>query len=267
MHLTLYQVDAFTEEPFRGNPAAVCVLPSPREAYWMQDVAREMNLSETAFLVPVADGYHLRWFTPTREVDLCGHATLAAAHVLWETGLLDPSEAARFSTQSGTLSARRRGGRIEMDFPAEPPREAPLSDALRGALGLAGDPVFAGHNRMDAFVVLPSEAAVRALTPEMTRLGAIDVRGVIATAPADDDGIDFVSRFFAPACGVPEDPVTGSAHCCLGPYWQQRLGKDDLVGYQASPRGGTVYVAPRGDRVLLAGHAVTVLKAEMVAGA
>ena len=267
MHLTLYQVDAFTEQPFRGNPAGVCVLPSPREAWWMQDVAREMNLSETAFLVPVADGYHLRWFTPGGEVDLCGHATLASAHVLWETGLLDAAAPAVYATKSGRLTARHQDGRIVMDFPAEPASEIPLSDDLRAALRLDEAPVFVGRNRMDVLVVLGSEAAVRAAAPDFNRLAEIETRGVILTAEADDDGIDFVSRFFAPALRVNEDPVTGSAHCCLGPYWHGRLGREALVGRQLSERGGTVYVRHAGDRVELGGHAVTVLKAEMLAGA
>lgn len=263
MPQTIYQVDAFAEQPFTGNPAAVCVLPEPRDATWMQNVAREMNLSETAFLVRRADGsYDLRWFTPGIEVDLCGHATLASAHLLWELGALTPDQEAVFHTKSGRLSARQQNGRIVMDFPAEPPRETNAPAGLLEAIG--AEPAFVSRNRMDYLLRFGSEAAVRALKPDMSRLGRLDVRGVIATAEADDEAYDFISRFFAPAAGVPEDPVTGSAHCCLGPFWQQQLGKDHLVGYQASDRGGTVYIHPAGDRVFLGGHAVTVMKGTLL---
>ncbi len=262
MSLPLYQVDAFTHRPFAGNPAAVCLLPEPRDDAWQQAVAREMNLSETAFLIPAADGFTLRWFTPTAEVDLCGHATLAAAHVLWTTRRLDPAATARFHTRSGLLTARRApGGWITMDFPAEPATPAEPPPGLAEALGAR--PAFVGRNRMDLLVELADAATVRRLTPRLDRLEAIDARGVIVTAPGDDDHADFVSRFFAPRVGVPEDPVTGSAHCCLGPFWQQRLGRPVLTGYQASARGGLVRVEPRGERVLLSGQAVTVLRGEL----
>lgn len=258
MSQTIYQIDAFADRPFAGNPAAVCVLPEPRDAVWMQNVAREMNLSETAFLVCRADGsYDLRWFTPGMEVDLCGHATLASAHLLWEIDALSPGQEAVFHTLSGRLSARQQDGRIVMNFPAEPPSEIEAPAGLIEAIGM--EPVFVSRNRMDYLLLYDSEVTVRALEPDMSRLACIAMRGVIATAEADNEGMDFVSRFFAPAAGVPEDPVTGSAHCCLGPFWQERLGKDRLVGYQASNRGGTVYLHPKGDRVYLGGSAVTVM--------
>lgn len=265
MPQTITQVDAFADAPFAGNPAAVCVLERPADDRWMQLVAREMNLSETAFLHREAgDAYRLRWFTPRVEVDLCGHATLASAHVLWEEGHLDPSRPARFLTRGGPLAAERRDdGTIAMDFPAVPaePGEAPpgLADALGRPLA------WFGTNGMDALAVLDSEADVRALRPDLGRLEALPVRGLIATAAADSSGIDFVSRFFAPRAGVPEDPVTGSAHCALGPYWGDRLGRPEMIGYQASERGGFVRVELRGDRVTLAGRAVTVLRGTLLA--
>lgn len=259
----LYQVDAFTARPFAGNPAAVCLLDAPRDASWMQHVAAEMNLAETAFLMrSAAGGWDLRWFTPTVEVDLCGHATLASAHVLWEVGELPTRETARFHTRSGLLTADRRGDLIELDFPAEPAVPTPPPGGLAEALG--AEPLWVGQNRMDLLVELPSEAAVRALAPDLRQLAAFPVRGVIATARAEGGRFDFVSRFFAPRSGVDEDPVTGSAHCCLGPFWRERLGKDELLAYQASPRGGEVRVRVAGERVKLGGHAVTVLRGELV---
>ncbi len=264
MSVTIIQVDAFTAEPFGGNPAAVCVLPRPADPAWMQRVAREMNLSETAFLVRRGSGgYDLRWFTPAVEVDLCGHATLAAAHVLWEDGHVSRAAPAEFHTRSGRLSAVRRDGWIEMDLPAEPAEPAPAPDGLADALG--AEPVFVGRNRFDYLVEVAAEETVRALAPDIRRLGALPVRGVIVTARAETDGFDFVSRFFAPRAGVDEDPVTGSAHCCLGPYWRGRLGRDAFTAWQASARGGLVKVAVAGDRVRLAGQAVTVLRGELLA--
>jgi PhzF family phenazine biosynthesis protein len=266
MPLTIYQVDSFTRRPFAGNPAGVCVLPAARDAAWMQAVAAEMNLSETAFLVPRPDGsWDLRWFTPAVEVDLCGHATLASAHVLWETGRLAATAAARFQTKSGLLTATRTGDRIEMDFPAKPVEQAKPPPDLLAALG--GETRWVGRNGMDYFVELADERAVRGLAPDFTRLARVACRGVIVTAKADaGTDADFVSRFFAPQSGIAEDPVTGSAHCALGPFWRDRLGRDDLVGEQVSRRGGVVAVRCAGDRVILGGHAVTVLRAELVAG-
>ena len=264
MGLPIVQVDAFTDRPYAGNPAAVCLLPAPREAEWLQLVAREMNLSETAFLVRQEDGFDLRWFTPTVEVDLCGHATLASAHVLWETGLLRPHEQARFHTRSGLLTADRHDGWIELDFPAEPEERADPPAALVRALGAA--PRYVGRNRFDYLVEVDSEETVRDLRPDLALLATVPTRGVIVTSRAASPEHDFVSRFFAPGVGVAEDPVTGSAHCCLGPSWAGRLNKQEFVAYQASARGGVVRVRVRGDRVLLGGQAVTVLRGELAEG-
>jgi predicted PhzF superfamily epimerase YddE/YHI9 len=258
------QVDAFTAEPFAGNPAAVCVLPAPRDAAWMQAVAREMNLSETAFLVRRDDGFDLRWFTPATEVDLCGHATLASAHALWEGGLLAPGELARFHTRSGLLTARRDGEWIELDFPALPDAPVDPPPGLTDALGAR--PTYIGQSRFDLLVELDGEDVVRALAPDFTRLRALGARGVIVTSRASTPGLDFVSRFFAPGAGIDEDPVTGSAHCCLGPYWAGRLGKQTLAARQVSARGGDVRVTVADDRVRLGGRAVTVLRGELLVG-
>lgn len=264
MTLTITQVDAFTNEPFAGNPAAVCLLPTSPDATWMQRVAREMNLSETAFLVRRSDGeFDLRWFTPAVEVDLCGHATLASAHVLWEEGHLPPDAPAVFHTRSGRLSATRRADWIEMDFPAEPAEPVPAPAGLADALG--AEPAWVGRNRFDYLVEVDTQGTVERLAPDFARLKKLETRGVIVTARADADGVDFVSRFFAPGTGVDEDPVTGSAHCCLGPFWQQHLGRDAFTARQVSERGGLVKVVVRGDRVLLLGQAVTVLRGEVLA--
>lgn len=262
--MRITQVDAFTDRPFAGNPAAVCVLPGPADERWMQDVAREMNLSETAFLHPEPDGWRLRWFTPQVEVALCGHATLASAHVLWEDGRLPTKEQARFHTRSGLLTARRAGAWIELDFPAMPPVACGAPADLARALGVAASG-FVGSNDMDFLVEVDSAETVRRLRPDFTLLRGVTARGVIVTARADRPEYDFVSRFFAPAVGVDEDPVTGSAHCCLGPFWAGRLGKPSLTGHQASARGGVVRVRHAGARVLLGGQAVTVLTGELVA--
>jgi PhzF family phenazine biosynthesis protein len=263
MGQTIIQVDAFTDRPFAGNPAAICVMPAPRDERWMQDVAREMNLSETAFLHREEDGYRLRWFTPAVEVDLCGHATLASAHVLWSEGHLPPEAPARFHTRSGLLTAARDGDWIELDFPSKPVGQVTLSrDELTEALGA---PVrFTALNQFDCLAEVESEDVLRALKPNIASLSAFPVRGIIVTARASMSGYDFVSRFFAPRLAVDEDPVCGSAHCCLGPYWAERLGKSDLLGYQASARGGVVRVRVRGARVHLGGRAVTVLRGELV---
>lgn len=265
----IFQVDAFTSEPLGGNPAAVCLLDEARPDAWMQRVAAEMNLSETAFLLPENGAFDLRWFTPTHEVPLCGHATLASAHVLWESGLVPAGAELRFRTRSGVLEARRAGPRIELDLPAYPPRETALPSAVRVALGV--EPRFAGCTAerglgdLDYLMELASEREVRGLRPDFARLGR-DVRaGIIVTARSETNGLDFVSRYFAPAFGIDEDPVTGVAHCCLVPYWSARLGKKELVGYQASARGGTVHGRLEGERVLLSGEAVTVLRGTLTA--
>jgi PhzF family phenazine biosynthesis protein len=259
----IVQVDAFTEEPFRGNPAAVCLLERARDERWMQEVAREMNLSETAFLLPDGEQYQLRWFSPAVEVDLCGHATLASAHVLWENGRLAPAATARFLTRSGPLSAVRAGEWIEMDFPATPPSPADPPEGLLEALGLDWA-VAVGKSRFDYLVEVDSVERVRLLKPDMSALRRVETRGVMVTCASDTAPADFVSRFFAPSAGVDEDPVTGSAHCCLAPYWAIRIGRSELTGVQLSARGGLVRVAWRGDRVRLSGHAVTVMRGELI---
>ena len=263
MSIVITQVDAFTDKPFAGNPAAVCILPKAPEDQWMRNVACEMNLSETAFLVPRAGDYDLRWFTPAVEVDLCGHATLASAHVLWQDGHLARGAQARFHTRSGLLLAEQCGDWIEMDFPAkmEQPAEAPAD--LPAALGL--EPVYVGRNQFDYLVEVESEEALRAAQPDHSRLRKLPVRGVIVTARSASSDFDFVSRFFAPGAGVDEDPVTGSAHTCLGPYWNKRLGKSEFLAFQASARGGVVRVRCSGDRVFLGGQAVTVMRGELLA--
>ena len=269
MPLPITQVDAFTSTPFSGNPAAVCVLTAPRKETWMANVAREMNLSETAFLVPdIVDhgAFQLRWFTPTVEIALCGHATLASAHVLWEEGRLAPHVSARFHTKSGLLTCTRIGTWIEMDFPAtfvepaEPP--AQLAEALGAEFK------FVGRSKFDYLLELDGEETVRALSPNQHLLRQLPVRGIIVTSlanPANTQHYDFVSRFFAPGSGVDEDPVTGTAHCALAPYWSSRIGKHEMIGFQASPRGGIVKVRPVEDRVFLSGQAVTVLRGELIA--
>jgi len=263
MNQRVHVVDAFTDRAFGGNPAAVCILAGARDDTWRQAVAREMNLSETAFLEKRADGgYTLRWFTPAVEVDLCGHATLASAHILWESGELSAGHKALFHTRSGILSAVKQGDWIEMDFPSEPEKAADAPAALIEALG--AKLAYTGRNRFDYLVEVEHEDIVRGLSPDMTRLKKVDTRGVIVTSRSRMAGYDFVSRFFAPAVGVDEDPVTGSAHCCLGPYWGGKLGKKVLRAYQASSRGGTLRVGLRDDRVLIGGQAVTVLRADLL---
>lgn len=258
----IIQVDAFTNRPFAGNPAAVCILEELRDDSWMQNVAREMNLSETAFLLKQADGYNLRWFTPEAEVALCGHATLASAHVLWQDGHLRPGEEARFFTKSGLISARLKDAWIEMDFPSEPEQQVAAPPELITALGVI--PVYTGRNRFDYLVEIESERELRSLRPDLALLRTVPMRGVMVTCRSITKDYDFISRFFAPAAGINEDPVTGSAHCCLGPYWQKRLKRFAFYAYQASSRGGVVHVRVTGDRVILSGQAVTVMRGELV---
>jgi PhzF family phenazine biosynthesis protein len=262
MPQSIVQVDAFTDRPFAGNPAAVCILEEPRDEPWMRSVAAEMNLSETAFLHREGDAWHLRWFTPEVEVDLCGHATLASAHVLWQDELLPYDQEARFRTRSGVLTSALQGDWISMDFPAKPEQAAPAPDGLERALGVK--PIYTGRSQFDWLVEVESEDVLRALTPDLGLLATVDARGVIVTAQGKGTGHDFVSRFFAPRVGVPEDPVTGSAHCVLAPFWSRRLGRDELTGYQASRRGGVVKVRTVGDRVVLGGQAVTVMRGELI---
>ena len=259
---TLHVVDAFTAKAFAGNPAAVCLLDESADKVWMQLVAREMNLSETAFLHPIEGGYSLRWFTPAVEVELCGHATLASAHTLWETGALASDQSARFHTLSGWLTCRREGDWIEMDFPATPAAPCATPPGLVEALG--AEFLWTGSNGMDHLVEVTDERTLRGLKPNFTALALLTARGVIVTCRSGLLEFDFVSRFFAPAAGVNEDPVTGSAHCTLGPYWHTKLGKSDFTAYQASARGGVVKVGVRGERVLLRGQAVMMSRVELM---
>jgi PhzF family phenazine biosynthesis protein len=261
MVLPLFHVDAFTDRPFAGNPAAVCLLPSWKTDSWLQAVAREMNLSETAFLVTQPDHFDLRWFTPKIEVDLCGHATLASAHVLWQQGQAI-GDVIRFSTRSGILKAIRHGDEIELDFPLKPEETADAPSGLLEALGVSAK--YVGKNQFDYLVEVESEAALRALAPDFKRLAAVSVRGIIVTSTSADPRFDFMSRFFAPGAGIDEDPVTGSAHCCLGDFWSKRLDKKEFVAFQASTRGGVVKVRVTKDRAFLGGTAVTVAKGELL---
>jgi PhzF family phenazine biosynthesis protein len=265
MHGTIpiYHVDAFTDKPFAGNPAAVCILESPMPEDWMQSVAGEMNLAETAFVCATADGFDLRWFTPAVEVDLCGHATLASAHVLWETERLGRLDSARFSTRSGILTCVQHEGLIEMDFPAEPASPTTAPPGLLAALGVEAG--YVGRNRFDYLVEVKDAGTLRTLKPDLRRIAEISARGIIVTCRSDEARYDVRSRLDAPAAGIEEDPPTGSAHCCLGPFWQAHLGRSSLTGYQASRRGGIVGMKMQGDRVRLSGHAVTVLRGALLA--
>jgi PhzF family phenazine biosynthesis protein len=262
-------VDAFTAEPYRGNPAGICVLPDAASDGWMQSVAIEMNHAETAFLVKEDDGYNLRWFTPGAEVDLCGHATLASAHYLWEIGALRSGEQARFHTRSGLLTADQLFldgiAWIEMDFPSERVSAVAAPAGLAAMLG--AEPIFVGRNRMDYLVELKDEPEVRSLRPDLKQIADLsdreDVRGIIVTAEGTNTGADIVSRCFYPRCQIDEDPVTGSAHCALAPYWIERLGKPEIIAYQASARGGWLRLRLAGDRVKLRGQAVTTLRGEL----
>lgn len=257
--MKIYQADAFTEQPYKGNPAAVCIMEEYPAERWMQDVAAEMNLAETAFLVPHNDGYKLRWFTPNSEVDLCGHATLASAHILWEKGFIRPDQEAVFYTKSGLLSAKISDGWIQLNFPATPEVSINAPQELIEALGVK--PVHTGKNVFDYLVEVEAEETVKNLQPDFTKLMRVPMRGVIVTAKSIE--YDFISRFFAPEVGIFEDPVTGSAHCCLGPYWQKKTGKDMFIAYQASERGGVLKVQVTGDRVLISGKAVTVMEGSL----
>jgi PhzF family phenazine biosynthesis protein len=262
MSLPIFQVDAFTNRPFAGNPAAVCLLSSPQPDERLQAIALEMNLSETAFLLPQADAdcdYNLRWFTPTTEVDLCGHATLASAHILWSENYLPQTAIARFRTRSGLLTAKnnhQEGDWIELNFPAIASRPASIPNLLQQALNI---PIVAiVQNDQDYIVEAESETIVRQMQPNVALLRQLPMNGVIVTSRGSE--FDFVSRYFAPNVGIDEDPVTGYAHCCLAPYWGDRLQKSSFLAYQASSRGGMVKVDLVGDRILLNGQAITVLR-------
>ncbi len=262
MHAELHLVDAFTSSAFRGSPAGVCIPDGPADVAWMQQVAAELKHSETAFLFPEGTKWNLRWFTPTKEVELCGHATLAAASVLWETGRVSRKKPITFETLSGTLVVREDEDWISMDFPAEPAATSMPVPGLGQALGV--EPLYTGRNRFDILVELPLADDVCSLGPDLNALAAIQTRGIIVTAVSDQPQIDFVSRFFAPSAGVPEDPVTGSAHCCLAPYWGGKLKKTEMVGFQCSARGGSVRVKLNGDRVSLEGHAVHIFSGKLL---
>jgi PhzF family phenazine biosynthesis protein len=256
----IYQVDSFTDKVFKGNPAGVCILPGPMDERLMQDIAMEMSLAETAFLCRHADGYDLRWFTPETEEELCGHATLASAHILWETGAIGNSQEAVFYTRSGRLSAKKENGYIVLDFPAERDTQMETPDEIKRALNVPI--IYTGKNRLDYIVEVENEDIVKTLDPDLKVIKDFCTRGVIVTSRSKDPQYDFVSRFFDPGEGIPEDPVTGSAHCCLGPYWGGILQKKEMKAFQASKRGGVINVTLCGDRVLLGGKAVTVFRAE-----
>ena len=258
--MKVYQVDAFTDVIFKGNPAGVCILSRPLHEKWMQDIAMEMNLSETAFLYRQGDGFNLRWFTPEEEEELCGHATLASAHILWETGVIGLQDEAVFYTRSGKLTAKKDGEFIVLDFPIEEDTQVETPRELELSLGV---PIlYTGRNRMDYIVEVEDEETVRELEPDPEIMKGLETRGVIVTSRSSDPRYDFVSRFFAPGSGIPEDPVTGSAHCCLAPYWERRLGKNKFIAYQTSKRGGLLKITTNGSRVYIAGKAVTVFCAE-----
>jgi PhzF family phenazine biosynthesis protein len=259
----IYVVDAFTDRPFSGNPAAVCLPPTWPADSWLHKVAAEMNLSETAFLVANNDGFDLRWLTPQVEVDLCGHATLASAFVLWHAGRAPLDKPIAFHTRSGTLTAARRGDAIELDFPLQSVSEIAPPAGLLEALGTSA--TYVGKGSFDYLVEVESERALRALAPDFRKLASVPVRGVIVTARSSREEFDFVSRFFAPASGIDEDPVTGSAHCTLASHWREKTGENEFKAYQASARGGSIGVRIEGQRVLLTGRAVLVVQGQLVA--
>jgi predicted PhzF superfamily epimerase YddE/YHI9 len=255
----LFQVDAFASSPFTGNPAGVCLLPSAADETWMRLLAREVNVSETAFLYEEKKMYRLRWFTPVSEVALCGHATLASAHILWQQGDLAAHEVARFLTQSGELTARKSGEWIEMDFPSTPVSPSAINVNWGAVIGT--QPLFVGVSCHDLFVEVESEEVLRDLSPDVRAVRNLPYRGLVVTARSSS--FDFVSRFFAPAIGLAEDPVTGSTHCALAPYWSKKLGKTELKAFQESARGGELLVRQQADRIVISGKAVTVFGIEL----
>lgn len=261
MSIPFFQIDAFTNKPFGGNSAAVCLLPTPGEEKWMQNVAAEMNLSETAFLHPQKEGYSLRWFTPTTEVDLCGHATLAATQALFEQGLMRDQEPVQFFTKSGCLTAIKKKDIIELNFPIEPAKPITPPSYLLEALGV--NAIFVGKNRFDYLIEVATVGDVQNLKPDFNQLKNLQLRGVMITAKSDSSQCDFVSRFFAPGAGINEDPVTGSAHCCLGPYWSSKLGKTEMVAHQISQRKGELFLRLSDNRIFISGQAITILQGEL----
>ena len=264
MRQSIIQVDSFTNQAFRGNPAAVCVLTSPQDDRWMQSIAQEMNLSETAFIVKQGQSYSLRWFTPTTEVPLCGHATLASAHVLWTEGYASTGQELQFETKSGILTARYQDDWIELNFPVNRSQDIPPITKLGDALGVPLKTVL--YNSLGYLVEIASAEKVRQLQPNYTLLRQLPISNVIVTSRAEkDSNYDFVSRFFAPGLGIDEDPVTGAAHCCLAPYWRDRFHQDQFLAYQASSRGGEIKINyDGGDRVFLQGQAVTVMRGDLL---
>jgi predicted PhzF superfamily epimerase YddE/YHI9 len=254
--IPLYQVDAFSDQPFRGNPAGVCLLPEAQPESWMQAVAAEMNLSETAFLVKNGADFDLRWFTPKTEVDLCGHATLASAHILFETETVATDATIRFHSLSGLLTATKQQDWIELNFPV---RKITLIGEVEGATDAAGSvPDETYESAGNLLYVYKEEAIIRSMTPDFSALAKTGYHGLIVTAPASTPPFDFVSRFFAPNLGVNEDPVTGSAHCTLAPFWQEMLHKNQMLAYQCSVRGGILKVRVSAERVYISGQALTV---------
>jgi PhzF family phenazine biosynthesis protein len=263
--MKIYQVDAFTTQPFKGNPAGVCLLEKAMPENWMRSLAMEMNLSETAFILAGKDAFSLRWFTPRKEVRLCGHATLATAHTLWESGIVKKDDSIQFDTLSGRLTARRDGEWIELDFPARPTTPCDPRPDINSALGIEPVATAISPSEMGDYLLLElaSDAAVRDLAPDFIQLEACQARAVIVTSRSEDPAYDFVSRFFAPWLGIKEDPVTGSAHCYLAPYWAGKLGKKNFMAYQASARGGVMGCRWEGERVFLKGQAVTIFQGTM----
>jgi PhzF family phenazine biosynthesis protein len=263
MSIEVHRIDAFTSEPFKGNPAAVCRLDGPADEGWMRNVAKEMNLSETAFFYPIDGGYHLRWFTPKAEVDLCGHATLATAYYLFENEVEPVDKPVRFNTRSGWVSAVPEGDWIVMDFPANPPQQIEEPQRLAEALGVQAIS-YVGAYPKAYLVEVADDSVVRSLKPDMQRIQQFPVQKICVTASDSTGHADIVSRLFAPAIGIYEDPVNGNSHTALAPYWSQKLGKTELLSHYASQRGGEVRVHHEGDRVRIAGQAVTSLAGHMV---
>jgi PhzF family phenazine biosynthesis protein len=259
--MQIYQVAAFTEEPFHGNPAVVCFLSEPKNDGWMQSVATEMNMPVTAFLYKNDDHYSLRWFTSTTEIPICGHGTLASAHILYDLNHISREASATFMTKSGWLTANFNAGWIEFTFPSKPDQKTIAPKKLNQALGVK--PTYVGKNHFDYIVEVEGEDVVKNLKPNIDIIAQMPVRGVIVTSVSNSNKYDFVSRFFSPAQGIDEDAVTGSAHCCLGPYWERKLNKSDFIAFQASSRGGILKIRVNGERVLLAGKAMTVLEGKL----
>ncbi len=264
MNIPIFQVDAFTVKPFKGNPAGVCLLEQPRDAAWMQAIATEMRLSETAFLSPKGNDYNLRWFTPSTEVDLCGHATLASAHILFELGFYDPDETIFFHTRSGVISATFNHGTIELDMPLIRPVPAESSPLLEEILGQVPLAVARSEDKSILLAEIADPAALETFDPDFKKISTLEEINLVITAQTSEGKFDFISRFFSPKTGIPEDPVTGLGHCILTPYWAEKLNKDQLVAYQASARGGTVWCRLGKERVYLGGKAVTLFSGEVL---